>query len=208
MLAFALRENGYYLRQDIIWSKPNPMPEPVKDRCTKSHEYIFLLSKSKKYFFDSEAIKIPAKTHENRQPGIVRSRTLPYRSKQNLHPEAYLMNSPSSKSILENKDDGKSMPDRDQVPVLMQKVNKRSVWEVCTGSFKDAHFAVFPSKLIIDCVKAGCPENGIVLDPFMGAGTTAVVARELNRNFIGFEINGDYIRIAEERISQSTTGQY
>lgn len=207
MLAFALRENGYYLRQDIIWNKPNPMPEPVRDRCTKAHEYIFLLSKSKRYYFDSEAIKVPAKTHENRPSGIVRSRTFAYRSKQNLYPEAYLINGQSPRSLSEKKENMEQMSDSDKISSPIPKVNKRSVWEVCTGSFKDAHFAVFPPKLIIDCIKAGCPENGIVLDPFMGAGTTAVVARELNRNFIGFEINEDYIRIAEERIRQSTISQ-
>ncbi|MDR1454941.1 MAG: site-specific DNA-methyltransferase [Tannerella sp.] len=146
-IALALRNAGWYLRQDIIWHKPNPMPESVKDRCTKSHEYIFLLTKSRKYYFDFKAI---------------------------LEPTA----------------DGKSTR------------HKRDVWTVCTKAEKENHFAVFPEALIVDCIKAGCPENGIVLDPFMGSGTTAVVARKLNRNYIGFELNPEYIEIANRRLNR------
>lgn len=175
MVAFALRADGWYLRQDIIWHKPNPMPESVTDRCTKAHEYIFLLSKSKQYYYDAEAIK------------------------QDLICDPH---SPGNKA---KKDAGHLRNDvgTDRMKAIWGadgKANKRSVWTVTTKPFKDAHFATFPEDLIVDCIKAGCPEDGIVLDPFMGAGTTAVVSRKLNRNYIGCELNPEYIRIAENRI--------
>nr|WP_207213343.1 site-specific DNA-methyltransferase [Parabacteroides goldsteinii] len=173
MLAFALRADGWYLRQDIIWAKPSVMPESVKDRCTKAHEYIFLLSKSRKYYFDNESIKEPSTTFDTsiRDRDNTKMNNTPGRSKMHgLTTNYYEMR------------------------------NKRSVWTVATQPFRGGHFAVFPPKLIVDCIKAGCPENGIVLDPFMGAGTTAVVARKLNRNYIGFELNPDYVKIAENRL--------
>lgn len=173
MLAFALRADGWYLRQDIIWAKPSVMPESVKDRCTKAHEYIFLLSKSRKYYFDNESIKEPSTTFDTsiRDRDNTKMNNTPGRSKMHgLTTNDYEMR------------------------------NKRSVWTVATQPFRGGHFAVFPPKLIVDCIKAGCPENGIVLDPFMGAGTTAVVARKLNRNYIGFELNPDYVKIAENRL--------
>jgi site-specific DNA-methyltransferase (adenine-specific) len=145
-VAFALQADGWWLRQDIIWHKPNPMPESVEDRCTKAHEYIFLLSKKSHYYYDHEAIK--------------------------------------EESILR---DGKK--------------NKRSVWKVNTKGYKGAHFAVYPKNLILPCILAGCPEGGNVLDPFTGSGTTAVVALENNRNFVGTELNPDYIKLAEKRIA-------
>ena len=168
MVAFALRDAGWYLRQDIIWSKPNPMPESVKDRCTRSHEYIFMFSKSRKYYYDAEAIKT----------GLKES------SVQRLSQD--IENQKGS-----NRANGGSKTNG---------ANKRSVWNVSTKPFKEAHFATFPENLIVDCIKAGCPEDGIVLDPFMGAGTTALVACKLNRNYVGFEINPIYIRIAEKRL--------
>jgi site-specific DNA-methyltransferase (adenine-specific) len=143
-VAFALQQDGgWYLRQDIIWHKPNPMPESVRDRCTKAHEYIFLLSKSPKYYFDSEAIKEDA---------------------------------------------------------VQGKKNKRSVWTVTTKPFKGAHFATFPMDLIEPCVLAGCPENGTVLDPFGGSGTTGIVASNHNRKSVLIELNTEYIEIAKQRI--------
>lgn len=175
MVAFALRADGWYLRQDIIWHKPNPMPESVTDRCTKSHEYIFLLSKSQKYWYDHDAIK-QAMIGEPHKPG----------------------NKATSDAGHLRNDVG---TDR------MEKVwgedgmaNKRSVWTVTTKPYSEAHFATYPPDLIVDCIKAGCPEGGIVLDPFMGAGTTAMVARKLNRNYVGFELNPEYIKIAQNRI--------
>lgn len=173
MLAFSLRNDGWFLRQDIIWSKPSVMPESVQDRCTKAHEYIFLLSKSRTYYFDNESIKEPSVTFNT----TVRNREL---SKINNTPGRSKMHG------LTNND------------YVMR--NKRSVWTVPTQPFKGGHFAVFPEKLIVDCIKAGCPETGIVLDPFMGAGTTALVSRKLNRNYIGFELNPQYIAIAKNRL--------
>ena len=161
MLAFALCNAGWYLRQDIIWSKNNPMPESVKDRCTKAHEYIFLLSKSITYYFNHEEMLEPAKK----------------KGTTGLHDNHHGNNIPT-------------YPMR----------HKRSVWSVNTSTFPNAHFATYPPELIAPCIKAGCPENGVVLDPFMGAGTTAVVARKLNRNFIGIELNPEYIKIANKRL--------
>jgi len=173
MCAFALRSNGWYLRQDIIWHKPNPMPESVTDRCTKAHEYIFLMSKSAKYYYDQLSIKEDCKTFDNsnRDRDTTKLNNTPGRTKM--------------KGLKTNQ---------------YEKANKRSVWTVNTKPYQDAHFATFPEELIVDCIKAGCPENGIVLDPFSGAGTTALVSRKLNRNFIGIELNPEYIKIAENRL--------
>ena len=170
MLAFALRSQGWYLRQDIIWQKPNPMPESVTDRCTKSHEYIFLLSKSQKYHFDYVAIQEKAKyPFDNRgERGDSRRGTQ--------------MNSMSGQTG--------------------EMRNKRDVWTVNTKPCKEAHFATYPFELIKPCILAGCPENGIVLDPFMGSGTTAIVARSLNRNYLGVELNPEYIKIAHKRLDK------
>mgnify|MGYP000103745000 FL=1 len=186
MLAFALRADGWYLRQDIIWSKPNPMPESVTDRCTKSHEYIFLLSKSKKYYFDSESIQQTASPSVKKRIGKV----------ENVGHKTFAI----ADSLEESNPMFRKNTTREYQ--YTDKANKRSVWSVPTAACKDAHFAVFPEKLIVDCIKAGCPERGIVLDPFMGSGTTAVVARKLNRSFIGFELNPDYVCLAEKRISE------
>jgi DNA modification methylase len=175
LLAFALRADGWYLRQDIIWNKPNPMPESVTDRCTKAHEYIFLLSKSANYYFDNNAIKEPATSTDN----SIRDR---------------------DSTRLNN------VPGRDKMGGLCKNDyidrNKRDVWTVTTKPYKDAHFAVFPEALICPCVLAGSKEGGIVLDPFMGSGTTAVVAVKLLRKYVGCEINPEYIKIAEKRISE------
>lgn len=176
MLAFALRADGWYLRQDIIWSKPNPMPESVTDRCTRSHEYIFMLSKSKKYYYDAAAIRTPAK-----QSSI-------NRWNQNVHDQ-------NGSDRVPGKTNGNMKAVGSPIGA-----NKRSVWTVATKPFNDAHFATFPETLIVDMLKAGCPPDGIVLDPFMGAGTTALVARKLNRNYIGIEINPNYVKIAENRL--------
>lgn len=205
MLAFSLRADGWYLRQDIIWHKPNPMPESIKDRCTKAHEYIFLLSKSQRYYFDIESIKQVAVTNENRPSGVQRNREYNYNSKENNYPMAYRKQyvggrKRKSQELSENDPMFRASTERLYVP--SGKANKRSVWSVCTSAFKDAHFAVFPPSLIVDCIKAGCPEDGIVLDPFMGAGTTAVVARKLNRNYIGFELNPEYVSIANNRLER------
>jgi DNA modification methylase len=177
MLAFALRADGWYLRQDIIWHKPNPMPESVQDRCTKAHEYIFLLSKSQKYYFDCESIKEPLKTEPHK---------------------------PGNKA---KSDDGHLR--NDVGTERMQKIwgengmaNKRSVWTVTTKPYEGAHFAVFPSELIEPCILAGAPVGGIVLDPFMGSGTTAQVSQNLGRQYIGCELNTDYKTLQEKRVAQ------
>ena len=184
MLAFALRSQGWYLRQDIIWHKPNPMPESVTDRCTKSHEYIFLLSKSQKYYFDYESIMEPCADQErnNFQSG---SRANGINKDRN------------------DNDLGERSKTWKPKTIDNQKVrNKRSVWEVNTKPCKEAHFATYPFELIKPCILAGCPENGIVLDPFMGSGTTAIVARSLNRNYLGVELNPEYIKIAHKRLDK------
>ena len=173
-LAFSLRKNGLYLRQDIIWHKPNPMPESVRDRCTKSHEYIFLLTKSLKYHFDSVAIQTD---------NLGNAHDKSARKGRKTHPTEFINGIRIS---------GGYYP----------KANKRDVWTVCTAPEKEAHFACFPQALIVDCIKAGCPENGTVLDPFMGSGTTAVVARKLNRNYIGFELNPNYMKIAKAKLKR------
>jgi len=141
MFAFAMRADGWYLRQDIIWSKPNPMPESVRDRCTKSHEYMFLFSKNQNYYFDVDAIKEPTR-------------------------------------------------------------RKRSVWNVTKKPYKGAHFAVYPPELIEPCIKAGSEKGDIVLDPFMGSGTTAMVAKSLGRDYIGCELHEDYGNLIQKRVKE------
>jgi site-specific DNA-methyltransferase (adenine-specific) len=180
MLAFALRADGWYLRQDIIWHKPNPMPESVRDRCTKAHEYIFLMSKSPKYYFDSEAMKEPSTNL-----GKTKIRFGGNKYGDSDDPKH------ATKSGNEYTDTGFR--------------NKRSVWSVTTRPFKGAHFATFPPALIEPCILAGCPEGGTVLDPFFGAGTTGLVAQRHNRKWIGCELNPEYAAIAQARIESEST---
>lgn len=174
MLAFALRADGWYLRQDIIWHKPNPMPESVKDRCVKAHEYIFLLSKSRKYWFDYESIQETAVTGE---------------SVRDKNAEGYDADYPNGERFSK----GEHVYGRDG------KRNKRDVWSVTTQAVKEAHFATFPEKLIEPCILAGCPVGGAVLDPFFGSGTTGKVALQLNRKYLGIELNPEYIEISRKR---------
>lgn len=180
MLAFALREDGWYLRQDIIWAKPNPMPESVTDRCTKSHEYIFLFSKSPKYYFNSDAIREPAVTN----------------SKHNKHIPDYT-NSKCESFDYETDDVMKN---------FNGTRNKRDVWSIPVAVNPEAHFAVFPKSLIEPCILAGCPEGGVVLDPFFGSGTTGVVAVSLGRDYAGVELNPKYVDIAQRRINEEILG--
>lgn len=203
MLAFALRADGWYLRQDIIWAKPNPMPESVTDRPTKAHEYIFLLSKSPRYYYDYESIRTEPKDSSLARwnqdlESQVGSDRVPGKTNGNMKavggPDKQRGHSRRHAGFNDRWD---NMTTAEQVAL---GANKRSVWNVATKPFSDAHFATFPEELIVDCIKAGCPIDGVVLDPFMGAGTTALVARKLNRNFIGFELNPDYVRIAEKRL--------
>lgn len=192
-VAFALQADGWYLRQDIIWHKPNPMPESVKDRCTKAHEYIFLLSKSPKYYFDNLAIKEEAIWKETRPSGMARNGES-YRNKVKHTNDKYGGGGTSFQghSGLYKANGELINPDG--------KRNKRSVWTVTTKPFKGAHFATFPPDLILPCILAGCPENGVVLDPFNGAGTTGLVSVQNGRNYIGIELNAEYLELARARI--------
>ena len=173
MLAFALRADGWYLRQEIIWHKPNPMPESVTDRCTKSHEQIFLMAKSASYYFDAEAMKEPAS-----QPRGEAKKTGQHKSEVFGH----------SGTLGSNQGAGTR--------------NRRSVWTVATVPYKGAHFATFPPDLIEPCILAGAPAGGIVLDPFFGSGTTGQVAQALGRQFIGIELNEAYKPLQDERLRQ------
>tara|TARA_R110002096_G_C14482062_1_gene713938 strand:+ start:33 stop:1103 length:1071 start_codon:yes stop_codon:yes gene_type:complete len=174
-VALALQSDGWYLRQDIIWHKPNPMPESVTDRCTKSHEYIFLLSKSAKYFYDNDAIAEPC--------------NYPNEVKWGGDNKGY--------------DGDNTMKARNLLAYQSGETrNKRSVWTINTKPYKDAHFAVFPPKLPELCIKAGSSEGDVILDPFFGSGTTGWVAQRLGRKWIGIELNPEYIKIAEKRFLQ------
>lgn len=183
-VAFALQADGWYLRQDIIWHKPNPMPEPVKDRCTKSHEYIFLMSKSAKYYYNNDAIK--ERCEESNIEDYKRRNTF------------------------DNKGTGKGSYEEARPDLCRGREaympddfmrNKRDVWTVNTQPYKDAHFATFPTKLIEPCVLAGSQVGDTVLDPFAGSGTTGLVSVENGRNFVGVELNSDYKKLAEQRIN-------
>jgi len=170
-VAFALQADGWYLRQDIIWSKPNPMPESVTDRCTKAHEYIFLMSKSARYFYDADAVKEPGAEPDrerNDRIGGANGHTV-------RHSEGGMIGATATR-------------------------NKRSVWTVTTQPYSEAHFATFPPALIEPCILAGCPKGGTVLDPFGGAGTTGLVADRLGRNAFLIELNPEYAAMAERRI--------
>lgn len=184
MLAFALRDWGWYLRQDIIWSKPNPMPESVTDRCTRSHEYIFMFSKKAKYYYDFESIKTPTK-----YVGITGMDKSGYKNAKTFNGKHSDKQRGHSRKHAGFNERWGAMTLAEQ----SQSANKRSVWNVATKPFSEAHFATFPPELIVDIIKAGCPIGGIVLDPFFGAGTTGLVARKYERNFIGIELNEKYI---------------
>lgn len=187
-VAFALQADGWYLRQDIIWHKPNPMPESVSDRCTKSHEYIFLLSKSQQYYFDSESIKEIA-DYDGRKDTLSKGS-----KKYNNH---VVPGQPTQTFAMQKHERWNKNEEGEYIR------NKRDVWKVPTECCKEAHFATFPKDLIRPCIKAGCPVDGIVLDPFMGSGTTACVCIEENRKYLGIELNPEYIKIAQKRINST-----
>ena len=180
-VAFALQDDGWYLRQDIIWAKPNPMPESVRDRCTKSHEYIFMLTKQPRYYFDNEAIKEEAKT-----PPTVR----------NKNAEGYQADYPN----------GDRFSPGERVFGADGKRNKRDVWTIPTKPFKGAHFAVMPEAIVEPCVLASSRPGDTVLDPFTGSGTVAVVALRHGRNYVGTELNPEYADIAINRITEAVGG--
>lgn len=245
-LAIALQDAGWWVRQDIVWSKPNPMPESMRDRCTKSHEYIFLLTKSEKYYFDQDAICEPvsAGTHARlsqdiqsqvgsaranggaktngmmkavargvgfghgtdataRQRGRVTSMTP---GVIDAAASARMGRGPGLRKLAAGDSGTKNNASFDQAMAIMPATrNKRSVWTMVTQSFKDAHFATFPTELPETCIKAGCPPGGTVLDPFFGAGTTGLVADRLQRDCIGIELNPAYAEIARKRIQGEST---
>lgn len=184
-VAFALQADGWYLRQDIIWHKPNPMPESVRDRCTKAHEYIFLLSKGPRYYFDYEAIKEPA-------VGGQTGRAASFKREDSKRAQA-----------IPGQTVGTHRADRKDVAYNGESRNKRSVWTVATRPFNGAHFATFPPDLIEPCILAGCPRGGTVLDPFGGAGTTGLVAERHGRNAILCELNPEYAALAQARIEDA-----
>ena len=232
MLAFSLRNAGWYLRQDIIWHKGNPMPESVKDRCTKSHEYIFLMSKSKKYYFDYEAIQEEA--NPNYMSKNIRFGGNKYGDNDDSLFQIYSGNvyEPKMKVRTQNNGYSKAGGHRDnsggvgdyskhghtkncqydgQVPNTLKREdgikdevffvrNKRDVWSINVKPNKEAHFATYPQELVSPCILAGCPEGGVVLDPFMGSGTTGIVANKLGRHYVGIELNPEYVEMAERRI--------
>ncbi len=217
MLAFALRADGWFLRQDIIWSKPNPMPESVVDRCTKAHEYMFLLSKGPRYHFDQSAIAEPisaasimrlsqnveAQAGSDRVPGKTNG-TMKAVGKGNAKTfrggGAYTGGRSFDNSVAVERDSHGNAPNETGTR------NRRSVWEVATQPFKEAHFATFPPALIEPCILAGCPVGGTVLDPFGGSGTTAMVAQKLGRSAIHIDLNDDYEAMAESRVRNGNVG--
>jgi DNA modification methylase len=206
-LAIALQDAGWWVRQDIVWAKPNPMPESVRDRCTKSHEYVFLLTKSASYYFDQDAIAEPvseATAVRLSQPTLADqagSTRVPGKTNGNMKA---VMKSSGNKERKPASDRG--CPDSSgqhvasSIPWEGVTRNRRSVWTITTQPFSDAHFATFPPELPETCIKAGCPPGGTVLDPFFGAGTTGLVADRLQRDCIGIELNPAYAEIARKRI--------
>lgn len=191
MLAFALRADGWYLRQDIIWHKPNPMPESVRDRCTKAHEYIFLLSKSERYFFDSEAMKEPAVSG-------------PAGNVTHKHVDAYF----AGDDTLRTKAGLVKFAEKQRSGEYDGKRNRRSVWTVATRPYKGAHFATFPPALIEPCILAGSRLGDVVLDPFMGSGTTAAVSVQHGRHYLGCELNPLYGDLQRERIDAVSASRH
>jgi len=179
-VAIALQDEGWYIRSEIIWHKPNPMPESVRDRPTSCHEKIWLITKSKKYYYDSDAIREPlAASSLNRLNQNIKNQKGSSRGNGGMKSNGNMKAVGNSKTR-----------------------NKRNVWTITTKPFKESHFATFPKDLIEPCIKAGCPENGIVLDPFGGSGTTGIVASLNNRKSILIELNPEYIKLAENRIEK------
>ena len=179
MLAFALRADGWYLRQDIIWHKPNPMPESVRDRCTKAHEYVFLMSKSERYFFDNKAMQEPAIYAPGKTTEVERPKG--YYGGKWKDPSDGSRNDGSFKAIRETR-------------------YRRSVWTVATRPYKGAHFATFPPALIEPCILAGSRPGDVVLDPFNGSGTTGQVALQHGREYLGIELNPEYVKLTRKRL--------
>lgn len=199
-LALALQAGGWWLRSDIIWAKPNPMPESVTDRPTKSHEYLFLLTKAERYFYDAAAIREPAagsNDHDLTGPGYAAPGQSAHTGTRKAKVPGGWDTGAGAHGTIHR--DGRTSAEYQVVETLPGR-NARSVWSIATEPCPEAHFATFPQSLVTRCIKAGCPAGGVVLDPFMGSGTVALVAKKLGRHFIGVELNADYIRIAEKRL--------
>lgn len=207
MVGLALQADGWWLRQDVIWSKPNPMPESMKDRCTMAHEYLLLLSKSERYWSDFSAIREPSN-------GIFRdqitARAARSTDKQKRAPTGKVNGIRSKKNSFARETATPMVPgahtlqhrqDREDIAYEDSR-NKRSVWTIPTSPFPEAHFATFPPALVEPCILAGCPEGGIVLDPFLGSGTTAMVARQLGRRVVGIDLKPEYLAMAMKRVGQ------
>jgi DNA modification methylase len=215
-VAFALQADGWWLRQDIIWAKPNPMPESVKDRCTKSHEYLFLLSKSARYYYDAEAIAEPvaestvARLSQPTLESQVGSDRVPGKTNGNM--KAVGRGGVNARTFrgggayTNGRSFDNSLPvERDShgnVENITGRRNRRSVWTIATQPYREAHFATFPEALVEPCILAGCPVGGIVLDPFLGSGTTLAVAKRLGRDGVGIELNPAYVELARDRIAK------
>ncbi len=198
-VAFALQNDGWYLRQDIIWHKPNCMPESVTDRCTKAHEYIFLFSKNAKYYFDNEAVKEKC---VNGDPNPPRGSVAVLGNRHKGNRKTFRGGGAYTEGQSFNNSVKSPAVTKGNKPNKLGKRNKRSVWTVSTAQNSVAHFATFPEELIKPCILAGCPAEGIVMDPFMGSGTTGKVAQDLGRQFIGFELNSEYCDMANDRTAQ------
>lgn len=201
-VAFALQKDGWWLRQDIIWSKPNPMPESVTDRCTKAHEYIFLLSKSSKYYYDADAIAEPLAPASD-----VRYRQRLRSNKEYNTKAPYLKNTPYANRYKKGQGTVQSRDDCAPQNHLCvggntDSRNKRSVWIINTKPYPEAHFAVFPDEIPATCIKAGSKEGDVILDPFLGSGTTAQAAKKLGRKYIGIELNPEYLPLINRRLAQ------
>jgi len=188
MLAFALRDSGWYLRSDIIWMKANPMPESCKDRPSRCYEHVFLLTKSRSYYYDAAAIAEPV------------AESTPMRMRRKFGKNKYSAGIPGQahQHLNDYRPNGYAEED---IPLLR---NKRDVWQINSVPYKGAHFAAYPPKLVETCLLAGCPQDGIVLDPFLGSGTTAAVAKQMGRHYIGVELNPDYCELAKQRIGGVT----
>lgn len=202
-LAFALQADGWFLRQDIIWAKTNPMPESVRDRCTKSHEYVFLLSKKPKYYFDHAAIREPAVyTGANRGVGFGHGTDKDSRGRERVSNRDNFRREGSKRAqVIPGQTVGTHRADRaDTAPDGMRA--KRNIWSLATRPFAGAHFATFPPELVEPCILAGCPQGGTVLDPFGGSGTTAGVALALGRKAILCELNPEYAEFVPQRVAQ------
>ncbi len=188
MLAFALRDSGWYLRSDIIWMKANPMPESCKDRPSRCYEHVFLLTKSRSYYYDAAAIAEPV------------AESTPMRMRRKFGKNKYSAGIPGQahQHLNDYRPNGYAEED---IPLLR---NKRDGWQINSVPYKGAHFAAYPPKLVETCLLAGCPQDGIVLDPFLGSGTTAAVAKQMGRHYIGIELNPDYCELAKQRIGGVT----